>query len=301
MELGELIHIVLSLVSPDRCPFCTDPEETQTFTTWKGDTNKSTTLREIMNNHTRLVPRQAGARPKDGEPGHQAPDTDKPDPDPIFRDNTTMYPGLSAVVGDYGDEAHHAISGNECMDGEPIENIIKNPGHADFEKDTGYSINNNANGVYLPSWNRSRWGASRADGKWADQPDATKYAIMRAAMRGNAGQAHIGAHEGMTTPKHPRSYPDFVKARLDEIQQRVLLRMDDCPYCKEDGQPKRPAPPPYGVNQWLDALSIEISLHLKGHPRSWRYFVSQYAATYHAELCRHGTVAQVLPDNWPPV
>jgi hypothetical protein len=301
MEIGELIHILLGMIAPDRCPFCKDPEETDTFTTYKGNTNNSTTLRTIMNDPTCLTTEQSNARPKNGDRGHQAPDPVMPSPNPIFTDNTTMYPGLSAVVGSYGDEAHHSISGNECMKGESIEDVIKDSGRSNFEKDTGYSINNAANGVYLPSWHRSRWGDTRPDGKWGDLPDTTKYAIMRTAMRGSAGQAHIGAHEGKTTVKHPRSYPAFVKGRLNQIQQRVFLRMADCPYCKENGQPKRPAPAPYGVNQWLDALSTEIRLHVTGHPRSWKYFVSQYAATYHDELCRHGTIAEVLPNNWPPV
>ena len=76
---------------------------------------------------------------------------------------------------------------------------------------------------------------------------------------------------------------------------------EKCPNCNEDNEPKDPLPAPYGVNNWLDVLSREITGHLTSHPRTWTYFVSDYAARYHDEVCRHGTVAQVLPDNWPAV
>lgn len=303
MELRELIHKALSWLNSDRCPFCTDPDSTDTYITYKGASNSSTTLRAIMNRPAALTTRQSSARPKDGAAGRQAEDQAQANPNPIFADHATLFPGLTGgPVGNYGDEAHHAISGNECMKGEDIEEVIKNTGHGTFEKDTGYSINNGANGVYLPSWHHGgRWDASAADGKWADQTDSTKYEIMKLAMKAGAGQAHIGAHEGKVTATHPRSYPDFVKGELEQIRQRVLLRLEQCPYCHVGGQPKRPAPAPYGVNQWLDVLSHSIAGHLKSHPRTWKYFVSAYAAQYHEELCRHGTLRQVLPDNWPPL
>ena len=67
---------------------------------------------------------------------------------------------------------------------------------ASLKKDTGYSINNAANGVFLPSWDRARWGTGKPDGKWGDQDDDIKYEIMKIAMRGLVGQAHIGSHDG---------------------------------------------------------------------------------------------------------
>lgn len=305
MEICELIHILIGLIDRQRCPFCTDPKDTDTYTTYKGESNSSGKLRKIMNDPDCLVSEQNNARPKSGQGRFQVRDTAQPNPNPIFEDNTTMFPGLSGPIGAYGDEAHHCISGNECMKGELIENIIKDEARSEYEKDTGYSINNCANGVYLPSWHRNRFGSGKADGTWADLNDGknydAKYEIMKLAMRGGAGQAHIGSHEGKTTPKHHHTYPSHVKRELGEIKKRVELRQEDCPYCKEKGQPKKPAPAPYGVNQWLDGLSHRIKGHLTGHPRSWEYFVSQYAADYHNELCRHGTLAAVLPDNWPPL
>lgn len=302
MQIGEMIHVVLNMLVHDRCPFCADPADQDTYTTYEGAQNNSGTLRTIMNDPSRLLSRQAGARPKtdDNSDGKQAQDDPDPSPNPIYSDNTTMYPGLSAVIGDYGDEAHHSISGNECMSGEAIEDIIKN-NNGEYDGETGYSINNAANGVYLPSWSRARWGSNRPDGRWAALDDDLKYEIMRAAMRNGAGQAHIGSHDGQTTTAHPRSYPEHVKGKLDDITERVSRIERNCPETKENGAQKDPLPTPYGVNQWLDTLSRSISAHLKSHPRAWKYFVSGYAVRYHENLCRHGTLREILPDNWPPI
>ncbi|MCA9707148.1 MAG: AHH domain-containing protein [Myxococcales bacterium] len=296
MQIGEMIHVFLGMVLQDRCPFCTDPDDPESYTTYEGAKNSSKKLRTIMNDPSCLTAEQGGARPKDGTKGKQSIDDTNTSPNPIYRDDTTQYPGLSAPIGAYGNEAHHSISGNECMKGEPIEDVIKNK-NGEYEGETGYSINNAANGVYLPSWSRARWGSGRPDGTWGDLSDGLKYDIMKAAMRSGAGQAHIGSHDGKTTAKHPQSYPNHVKTKLSEITDRIASMRLECPEAKD----KDPWPVPYGVNQWLDDLSRGISAHLKGHPRSWKYFVSQYAADYHGEVCRHGTIGQLLPDNWPPL
>jgi hypothetical protein len=311
MQIGELIHIVLGLLAPDRCPFCKDKSTSPTYTTYKGDTNKSGILGDLMKCPEELTNKQSGARPKDGNENRQSQDTAKPQPalddsgeftePPIFRDDTTIYPALTGgPIGIYGNEAHHAISGNECMDGEEIEEIIKNDGST-YEHETGYSINNCANGVWLPSWNRrsGRWGSSSPDGDWGKLSDGLKFEIMKNAMERGAGQAHIGSHDDKTTVKHSDPYPRYVKRKLDAIKNRVESVSDDCPLCNEGNQKKKPMPTPYGVNLWLDNLSKRISLHLTSHPRKWRYFVSKYAAQYHDEVCRHGTI-RGIPDNWPP-
>ena len=118
-------------------------------------------------------------------------------------------------------------------------------------------------------------------------------------MVAGAGQAHIGSHYNKTTFKHSEAYPRFVKRKLDAIARRVVAISSDCPICSENGQKKKPLPTPYGVNIWLDGLSKSISRHVTSRPRRWEYFVSGHAASYHDEVCRHGTIAG-LPDHWPP-
>ena len=92
MQLGEIIHLALSFLSPERCPFCTDPEDDATYVTYKGSSNSSGNLRANMNNGG--LRGEDDARPKDGEGRRQAPDPQLEDPDPIFEDTTTLHNGL---------------------------------------------------------------------------------------------------------------------------------------------------------------------------------------------------------------
>ena len=142
-EIIETINIAMHPPGDESCPFCPGEKEKE-WTTYQGEKNKSGVLREAMNDPTRCnYAQQSGARPKDGKDGRQNADSPKHSPQPIFSHSS---------YGEYSNQAHHSISGNEIMKGHPIEKIIKKEGGSDFLGDTGYTINNCANGVYLPAY-----------------------------------------------------------------------------------------------------------------------------------------------------
>lgn len=292
-ELIEKIAVTMHPAGDEACPFCPGKKEDDWKTT-KGAGNSSTKLRAYMNNpKTNNYAQQSGARPKDGKEGRQSPDQEKPNPSPIFN---------SSQFGEYGDQAHHAISGNEIMKGHKIEDVITKG--SDFKGDTGFTINNCANGVYLPAYPKSFkgiWGSPKypkyypsVDGSDPVKIDNViddqkfKLDVMKPAMN-QSGQAHIGGHEGFyieDLPGFERSYPAIVKDELDKIHLRVKQKGEECPFCSEGGKPKKPFVPPYKVNQWLDNLSADVARKLTSAPAMWPYFISQIAMDYFKDLKR---------------
>lgn len=266
-ELLELIAIHLDNPDSEDCPFCPGKETEHKWKTFKGKDNDGGKLRSAMNNPARCGhAHQTGAKPKDGVYPNQNIGTAKPNPDPIYK---------NAEHGDYGNEAHHCISGNEIMKGHAIENEITKGSL--YKGDTGYTINNGDNGVFLPSYPR------KYKGKWGSKSDSFKYDVMKLAMEAGKGQVHIGGHTGHNGDGG-KDYPTMIKEELTALQARVLNKSEECPFCVEsDGTPKKPFIPPYKVNQWLDNLSRRINGKLAGPVRAWPYFISKYAKMYYKE------------------
>ncbi|SMF61150.1 A nuclease family of the HNH/ENDO VII superfamily with conserved AHH [Alteromonadaceae bacterium Bs31] len=262
-ELLEKIQIHLDSPDSEDCPFCPGKETKHEWKTFKGEDNNSGTLRDAMNKPSRCGhAQQTGAKPKDGKYPNQNKDNPRPSPNPIYS---------NSQYGAYSNQAHHCISGNEIMKGHPLEDIITNKS-GDYKGQTGYTINNAANGVFLPSY-PANYSGSEDD----------KYKIMKIPMAANKGQAHIGGHSGH---EHAvgNDYPTAIKKELTAIKRRVLQKSEECPFCVEnDGTAKKPFVPPYGVNQWLDNLSKRIDGKLTGPVKTWPYFISKYAKKYHKE------------------
>ena len=289
MQTGESIKVEFHHADDEACPFCPGEKE-KTWVTFEGEKNKSGILRDAMNDPTRCnYAQQSGARPKDGKDGRQNPDPVKLTPQPIFS---------HSQYGEYSNQAHHSISGNEIMKGHKIEKIIKKENGSDFLGDTGYTINNCANGVYLPAYPKKFggiWGKAiypkeypLADGKKititnAADDDTFKFLVMKPAME-RIGQAHIGGHEGFYLETLEKFYPDYpasVKEKLDEIADKVYLKSQECPFCVEsNGKPKKPYLPPYKINQMLDNLSKRIEKKLTCPPDQWPYFISKFSKDY---------------------
>lgn len=291
-EIIESIKVALHPKGDETCPFCPGEKEKE-WTTYQGEKNKSGVLREAMNDPARCnYAQQSGARPKDGKDGRQNADSPKPSPQPIFSHSS---------YGEYSNQAHHSISGNEIMKGHPIEKIIKKENGSDFLGDTGYTINNCANGVYLPAYPKKFggiWGKPTypksyplSDGKTititnpADD-DTFKFLVMKPAME-RVGQAHIGGHEGFyleTLDQFPPDYPATIKSKLSEIADKVYLKSKECPFCTDDkGAPKKPYLPPYKINQMLDNLSRSIEKKITSTPDKWPYFISSFSRDYVAK------------------
>lgn len=255
----------------EECPFCPGVDTKHDWKTIEGAKNDSGTLRKAMVDPSRCsYSQQKGAKPKDGNFPNQNKDSAKLNPSPIYR---------HSVYGDYGNQAHHCISGNEIMSGHAIESILVNEG-GEFLGQTGYNINNAANGVYLPSYPENYSGT-----------DDEKYEIVKHAMEARKGQVHIGGHSGHDNAAG-QDYPLAIGEELTALKIRILYKKEECPFCVEsDGSPKKPFIPPYKVNYWLDKLSSRIKRKLTGDPYKWPYFISKYAKRYYIEITSD------LPDS----
>ncbi len=271
-QLGEKIQIHLDNPDSEDCPFCPGKETKHEWTTFKGADNSGSKLRKAMNDPARnSFAQQRGAKPKDGVYPNQ--NKDSPASPQMPKGSSSIY--NHSEHGDYGNEAHHCISGNEIMKGESIEKEITKGDK--YKGDTGYTINNCANGVFLPSY------PTKYKGSWAVKSDDEKYEIMKHVMDAGKGQVHIGGHTGHNGDGG-KDYPNMIKEELTAIQKKIVEKSEECPFCVEGGgKPKKPFVPPYKVNQWLDNLSKQIERKLTSQTKSWPYFISKYAKKYHKE------------------
>jgi hypothetical protein len=258
------------------CPFCPMPKQ-EDFTTHPGEANNSGHLESIMEDPDCLVGKQGGARPKDGKDQRQGKATEKPKPNPIFRNNK---------YGAYSSEAHHLISGNQAMKGHDIEKWIV--GGSLIKKDTGYSVNNSDNGEWLPSIPEDYKG-----GKWSPLSGDEKLAIATAPMRNGKGQFHKGPHNVVDKEDllgvHA-SYPKEVKRLLSDLVELLHAWVGACPICENVDHEKGPFDPNWRVHNMIDALSRGIGMDLKGAPGYWKYFISKVAMQFHKTVCEHVSV-----------
>jgi hypothetical protein len=246
----------------------------------------------------------ARAGQEDSRPLDSVPDPNPKPPSVVKRTAGYLF-GTKAqgeVWNNY--QAHHAISGNQCMAGHPIQIYItkvkptendqennSNNAKLDFstvKSDTGYSINNPNNGVWLCSW------PTQVEGQWPKDAEKQK-SIAFEAMAATSHQWHLGGHS-IEDPADPdqiyhEKYDDHVRSHLDDMVKKVRLWSDQCPFCTpaDSKGPQKPFPPPYRLNNMLDSLSAHIVRQITGHPSQWHFFVSELALLYHVEKgpCRH--------------
>lgn len=289
MEIGEIIGLP-SPHLPEKCPFCPTPKD-EGFVTHPGKKAVGTKLGQIMDDPTKL---EGDARPKDGGADRQGKQDPKPKPNP---------PLSHPTFGPYSYEAHHLIPGSQkllkpkgngsvarVIDGHSIEQWICNG--PNIKKDSGYSINNADNGVWLPS---PPEGVKKLPGRDPTRPwerenhpkphhgaltQAEKDEIADFAMDKGAGQFHYGHHLITDEPGSCSSYPQVVHDRLTQLERRIKAWSKECPFCG-----KKPSDPPYDpswkVNELLDlvSMSIQIDIQLSGS-QSWNYFISTHAKRY---------------------
>ena len=282
---------------PD-CPFCPGKEE-EDYKTWRGADNKASKLRSNMKTPSNLKRIQSTARPKDGMNNRQPPDSVRP----VYRrpqTPTSIYTHLNH--GSYSDQAHHAISGLQILDGHEIEKLTCQDLGL-IKKDTGYSVNNCANGVCLPAYpNNFLKGSSPLKGTWAELDLAEKQSIMELPMAANKGQAHIGGHDipppaalsgddddaaddATTDMEHHTNYPEKAKGELKKVYDRAMKRFEpECPWCAAAKAKGEKLPPPYRINQQLDNVSSIMINLITGSAQGWEYFISSYAQTYTLSL-----------------
>lgn len=251
-------------INPD-CPFC--PKNEESFTTHGGVKNDSGILADVMAKPATLVEKQGGARPKDGNPKRQLPDTASPKPNPIF---------THATYGDYSCEAHHIIPGNQSLKGSAIEVWIEST-HGQIKSDTGYSVNNAANGRWMPSipekYRNGTWGAMDFD---------KKLEIATLAMQ-SKGQFHKG-HHNIGDPDDPagtyhQRYCDQIKGQLNDLAKTVTGWSSACFESTASGPPFDPN---WKIHGMLDRISMAIAGNITStSPATWRYYISRLALERH--------------------
>ena len=249
MEIGEIISLP-SPHTPEKCPFCPMPKP-EPFTTYPGGQAASgTTLGKIMADPAMM---EGGARPKNGESQRQGEPSAKPRPNPPLSHPDFNRPDGSLIVsGPYSYEAHHLIPGKEAMlkgegsaavmDGHRIEEWIIG-GKGKIKADSGYSINNSDNGVWLPSapenvkklrgrdpatpWEREGHEDPHPAALTADE----KSMLAFYAMESGAGQFHYGKHAISDESGSYPSYPAEVNRILSALYDRINLWSNECPLC----------------------------------------------------------------------
>ena len=275
-EIGEAIALTEPHPAPEpKCPFCPlDPPKD--FKTYPGIANDSDILGDIMENPTLLTEKQSNARPKTGKEGEQRSSKPQPKPNPIYS---------NSEYGDYSCEAHHLISGKQALAGHAIEKWIV----ADelIEKDTGYSVNNADNGIWLPSIPEKFKG-----GTWGPKSFDEKFGIASMAIDETKLQFHKGHHR-ITDPDDPtgevhKSYDKYLKKKLTAIEERIKGWKDFCPLCEDGRQGKVKFKPTHKVNQVLDNFSKKIVRRkVSGDASRWDIFISKISLEYHKPRCTH--------------
>jgi hypothetical protein len=271
-EIGEIVASPYVHDEEDEnCPFCPidDPEQ---FTTYPGEKNDSKILSEVMQQPSKLESKQSNIRPKNGESMRQRTAVPK------------MKPSFSTDGYDYSFQAHHAISGNQAMKYHPIEDWIC-ASNGLIQKDTGYSINNSDNGVWLPS------KPTNLNVEWGPLEFDTKLSIATQAMA--KGQFHLGPHD-ITDPEdlfgeYHRSYIDELKRWLDDLYDLIMGWAQCCFLCEDVDRVNGPFNPNWKVHDMLDRLSTAIAVELTMPANTWEYFISKIALEYHKNpgICEH--------------
>jgi hypothetical protein len=243
-----------------------------------------------MADPTTLESKDGGCRPKKGDARQQQPSSEKHMPNPPLEHPT---------FGAYTYEAHHLIPGTEkvapksttaVMSGHPIEKwIVKG---SKIDNDSGYSINNSDNGVWLPSA-PSACKKNRANPKpdrpWASEQKAKnnpaalsldeKTEIASYAMNKGAGQFHYGQHKVLNEEGTHYTYSKEVKDRLSALEEFISDWSKVC-LCDEDQSdpPSPPFKPTWKINEKLDLVSMWIEIDIRLMPPStWTYFISSFA------------------------
>lgn len=237
MELGEMIAVVLAhddKHSPSTCPFCRSneesaPENVKTIV----DANWDEDPDESINNDAGELERNMRDNKKDPRPTgwtisfeHAAGG--------LKNHNVTPNP-------------HHLIPGNESLKQSDVTDWL----FADaglIEHDVGYNVNNEENGIWLPSNN-----SMRSDSRWTNT--SFKYQYVIHAMKETNGHFH---------DRHGKPYSDFVTKTLNTIAERMHgIDSKACPYETEKTKAGNKFLPPYALIPRLNGVSSRLRGHLK--------------------------------------
>lgn len=279
-QLKEPVMVGIAHADPDpECPFCPGKDKnTKSYKTFPGSANSSSKLAKLVDEPSKFgTSTEASARPKDGKVGKD----DQQNQD-FVNDTSKTKKAVRGKDRYWTFQAHHAISGNQCLGGHDVEKFIQKKG-GKIIYDTGYSVNNPANGVWLPSAPKGKRydPADPTKALWGDKTAKQKYVSATNAMDKFQAQFHLADHDipadvdGLDPLTHS-NYVTFVKARLSKIVSTLDKWKDACPKKQPDGKHRGNA----RLHSALDTLSSELIGMLKGPPAGWRIFISAHARDY---------------------
>ncbi len=290
-EIGESVSLSFAKAHKSKsadCPFC--PEEPpEKWTTHPGSANKSSALAAVMAKPSALPDRQSGARPKNGEPNRQR--EDRPEPKPVHP---------AKAIDPCSFEAHHLISGKQALKGNAIEAWIDASAEGSkVDADSGYSVNNGRNGIWLPSVPERL--VSKGFGALSDKQ---KYELATVAMDLWGGQFHKGPHhvvpDESADEKHADCYDGYLKKVLQELADRIDDWAKVCVLCAKSRDAKKKPRPSVRVNKYLDDFSDIVRKKVTGEPALWHIFISKLAYWYHLEKLRERG-AKFVDGQYTPV
>lgn len=204
--------------------------------------------------------------------------------------------------GDYSSEPHHLVPGKEAMDGHPIERWLAKKAKGTYVNgDTCFDINDERNGIWLPSitdanrickWKtikktvggkvrRKRVPAHGEKSKemWSSLSDDEKDLISFSIMRQERLQFHKANHRNKGK-EESECYINEVERLLNDIFDFVDSSWIVCEEIEEDSKGK--VPPPNGINEMIYGMaSAHMGWHVSGPAESWFVFISKLARRCH--------------------
>jgi hypothetical protein len=289
-----------------KCPFCCEKQPKKPYKTYPGKENNGGILGRLLANPGKLTVEQVGARPKDGDPekGNQSDVEPAPDPDttyPIWIDckgKGDEGDGKN-TFGIYSSEAHHLISGKQALRWHKFEGWIckeleKGEEAGDrkeiLEEDTGYSVNNAANGFWCPSIPK---GFRKIDKgykfkrSWGSLDDSAEGQAIRRdaafrAMRGVKIQFHCGPHD-IDGADGYKKYNEYLIDRLNKLFDEMEGFSKTCPVCGKNKKKEAKYTPTVRANKLLDRLSFHMKCRITGEPKDWVIFISRLAKDLYEE------------------
>ena len=277
-QLMEPVLVGMLHAAPDpECPFCPGKKNTKHYTTFAGADNSSSKLAKLIETPSKLgTSVEADARPKDGKMGKD----DQPN-QALADDPQKKLLAVSNGDRYWSFQAHHAISGNQCLGGHAVEKYIK--AGAKVVYDTGYSVNNPENGVWLPSAPKGKRYDPSDPGKalWGSKTEKQKFASAKNAMDKFNAQFHLADHDipadvdGLDPAVHS-NYVQYVKGLLTDLAATLGKWEIACPNKEANGK-HRGNP---RIHSALDCWSRVVIGKLKGSPLIWTIFISAHARDY---------------------
>jgi hypothetical protein len=250
----------------DKCPFCPPPDKEDHYRTYAGDKNNGGTLGSLLDESETLGVGgtiETEARPKDRKIGKDGARNQYPR-------KTETQTEVKGSDKKWSFQAHHAIPGKQCLAKSPVQNFILEGIRIRY--DTGYSVNNPQNGIWLPSMPLNM--------PWPDRNDPQgKFDLAQEAMAKFDRQFHLGHHainvdvDGLDTDTVD-VYTDYVDSFLINLNSILLEWKGACPEWKKKSDKPMGTP---RIHSALDAVAEHLIKKLKGSPKRWSIFVSRHA------------------------